>query len=506
MSISFMPGSVRSRSELSRISRFVAKRMAGWRRVVSGRGAMGAGRALALFWAIAVAPASVMVAQESPSASAVPVASAGFLRRLDAFYREDWHPTAAPPAAAPRRGPESPLSSPPFPNSDWSYGGSPVIGEADGNSYPLMTAINGARSRTKIYGWVEPTLNFSTSAHSNAPVANDVYSNRFELNQLIVYVERLPDSVQRSHVDFGYHLTAFYGTDYKYTTDKGYLSSQLLVHNHQYGFDPILEYVDVYIPQVAQGMNIRVGRFISIPGIEAQLTPNNYMFSHSLLYSIDPFTDTGLLATVQLNDRWLVQAGITGSHDVALWTKDAQPSATACVSYTTKSVNDNVYLCANGINNGKYAYNNMQQYDATWYHKFSKNWHTATEAYVMYERDVPSVTGPLVPQANTNGATCRAGLATCLAPEYAIVNYLNRQLSPHDFVSFRSDFLNDKKGQRTGYNTKYTENTLMLSHWVGSTVQIRPEVRFDHAWDRRAYDRGSRQSQFTVASDLIVHF
>jgi hypothetical protein len=138
-----------------------------------------------------------------------------------------------------------------------------------------MTAWNQARSRTKVYGWVEPTLNFSTSTNSNAPEANDVYSNRFEMNQLIVYVERLPDSVQREHVDFGFHLTAFYGTDYRYTTDKGYLSSQLLVDHHQYGFDPILEYIDIYVPKVANGMNIRIGRFISIPGIEAQLTPNN---------------------------------------------------------------------------------------------------------------------------------------------------------------------------------------------------------------------------------------
>ena len=50
----------------------------------------------------------------------------------------------------------------------------------------------------------------------------------------------------------------------------------------------------------------------------------------------------------------------------ALWTNDAQPSATACVSYTTRSVINNFYLCANGINDGKYAYNNLQQYDATW--------------------------------------------------------------------------------------------------------------------------------------------
>ena len=163
-----------------------------------------------------------------------------------------------------------------------------------------MTAINGARSRIKIYGWIDPTVNGSTSSHRNSPEGNDLYSNRFELNQAVLYIERLPDSVQRSHIDWGFHLTALYGTDYRYTTNVGYFSSQLIQHNHQYGFDPSLEYADIYFPHVAQGMNLRIGRYISIPGIEAQLSPNNYYFSHSLLYVIDPFTDTGALATIKL--------------------------------------------------------------------------------------------------------------------------------------------------------------------------------------------------------------
>jgi hypothetical protein len=279
------------------------------------------------------------------------------------------------------------------------------------------------------------------------------------------------------------------------------------VNDHrEYGFDPTLEYVDVYIPQVAQGMNVRVGRYISVPGIEAQLAPNNYIFSHSLLYAIDPFTDTGLIATVKLNNQWLVQLGITGGHDVALWTPDAKPSGTACLSYTTKSVNDNFYACANGINNGKYAYNNLQQYDGTWYHKFSKTWHMGTEAWYMYERDVPAVGGTIQPETGANAAYCLAGERLCTAPEYAVVNFLQKELSGHDFLSFRSDFLDDKKGQRTGYATKYSENTIMWCHWVGSTVQLRPELRFERAWDMSAYDNGRRHNQLTAASDLIFHF
>ncbi len=145
----------------------------------------------------------------------------GFLERWAEFYRLDWSGTAASSPAPARRGLPSPLDSPPFPSADWSYGGSPVIGEPDTNSYPLMTAINQASSRTKIYGWIDPTLNFSTSTHGNSPEANDLYSNRFEMNQLVVYAERLPDSVQRDHVDWGYHLTALYGTDYRFTIGEG---------------------------------------------------------------------------------------------------------------------------------------------------------------------------------------------------------------------------------------------------------------------------------------------
>ena len=430
----------------------------------------------------------------------------GFFARWAEFYHLDWSGTTASSPAPARRGLPSPLDSPPFPNADWSYGGSPVIGEPDTNSYPLMTAISQASSRTKLYGWIDPTLNFSTSAHRNEPEANDVYSNRFEMNQLVFYAERLPDSVQRDHVDWGYHLTALYGTDYRFTIAKGYLSGQLLNDHHQYGFDPALEYVELYIPQVAQGMNLRLGRFISVPGIEAQLAPNNYIFSHSLLYAIDPFTDTGLTATVKLSAQWLVQLGITGGHDVALWTPDAKPSGTACLSYTTASVNDNVYICANGINDGKYAYNNLQQYDATWYHKFSKTVHMATEAWYMYERDVPALSGTIRPETGANGAYCLTGEQRCTAPEYAMVNFLQKELSPHDFLSFRSDFLDDKKGQRTGYATRYSENTVMWCHWIGTTVQIRPELRFERAWDQKAYDQGRRHNQLTVASDLIFHF
>ncbi len=47
---------------------------------------------------------------------------------------------------------------------------------------------------------------------------------------------------------------------------------------------------------------------------------------------------------------------------------------------------------------------------------------------------------------------------------------------------------------------------MMWCHWIGSSVQIRPEIRFERAWEMKAYDNGRRQNQLTVSSDLIFHF
>jgi hypothetical protein len=437
------------------------------------------------------------------------VLEGNFFQRLAQFYKQDWAGTNPSGPTVKKRGLPAPLDSPPFPSSDWIYGGAPDIGAPDGNTYPLMSALKLENSRVKVYGWIATSINFSTSGQNNFPVSYDIFPNKIELNQAVVYIERLPDTVQTDHFDWGFHLTAFEGIDYRFTTAKGYFSQQLLASNKQYGFDPVLEYLDLYFP-VKAGLDIRVGRFLSVPGIEAQLAPNNYNMTHSLLYTIDPFTDTGIYASLKLNAQWMIQAGISCSHDVACWTSDATPSAIFCLNYSTASNNDNFYGCANGINSGKYAYNNLQDYDFTWYHKFNSKWHMATETWYMYERDVPNVAGnvanPVTPELGANGAFCKAGELRCTAPEWAIVNYVNRYINPKFFIGFRSDFLDDKKGQRTGFATKYTENTLYATKYIGSTVMIRPELRFDHSWDLAAYNAGKARNQLFFGLDLIYKF
>jgi len=158
-------------------------------------------------------------------------ADPGFLKRLAQVYAKDWQSSGGSVPVPPSRTLPSPLNSPPFPNSDWSYGGSPEIGAPDTNVPPLMEALyagaNGdawEQTRIKVYGWLEGSFNFSTSHDSNYPSAYDIFPNRAEFDQAVLYIERLPDSVQTDRFDWGFHVSGLYGTSYRFTTNLGYFS------------------------------------------------------------------------------------------------------------------------------------------------------------------------------------------------------------------------------------------------------------------------------------------
>jgi hypothetical protein len=462
---------------------------------------------------------SSLQAQTPPAtdASAIhPVRIPGFWKRLATAYHDDWFVTSTGNDPAPKyRGTPAPIDQPPFPFGVWPYGGSPTIGQPDTNVPPLMQALyagpNGdkwKKSRIKIYGWGNAGFNVSSSnkhGFANAPAAYDELPNSVQLDQVTLYIERVPDTVQTDHFDWGFRVTGLYGLDYRFTTAEGILSHQLLGNNSRYGFDPVMAYVDLYWP-ILSGLNIRVGRYISLPDIEAQLAPNNYTYSHSLTYSFDAFTQTGLNATLKLSSHWMIQAGVSAGNDVAPWARTARPTFNTCLGYTWRDGKDNIYLCDNSVNSNRYAYNNLAAYYATYYHKLNNKWHTATESWYMYEKDVPSIFGTLPLVTGANGAYCANGDQSCYAPEFAILNYVEREVDKKNYITFRNEFFNDMKGQRTGYKTRYTEHEVAWGHWIGATILLRPELRFDHSYDMAAYDNGTKKSQLVLAGDAILFY
>jgi hypothetical protein len=312
-----------------------------------------------------------------------------------------------------------------------------------------------------------------------------------------------------------------------------------------------MAYGELYIPNVLEGLVLRLGRYISVPDTEAQLAPNNYMYSHSMTYAYDNYTNTGLLATLQVTKNWTAQAGIVIGTDTAIWNqgklnlnaqpplsytqsnKDpgVQPSFTACGRWQSDNAYNAVYVCGNGLNSGTWGYNNLQQFAGTFYHKFNDKWHITFEMWDMHEFNTPNAAafgeanqkagnfGNLGTLANGPwGAWCKTGYK-CTSQEYAMVSYLNYRMDALNNFSLRGEFFNDQSGQRTGIKDRYLNWAIGWQHWFSPTVTFRPEIAFYNSLDRKAFNRinglngggesstqGTKSNETIVSADVIWHF
>jgi hypothetical protein len=490
------------------------------------------------------------------------------LTRFINYYRLEWGHDSAPsdPKAPPSRRdywPATPETTPPMPFTEWPYGGATAIGVTRPSSIdsPLMNAIGNTTvgqalndNHIQIYGWFNAGGNVSnnTVRGGNAPAAYDYNPNTVQLDQAVVYIERLPDTVQKDHIDWGFRIAPIYGENYRYTTAYGLWSYQLLNHNSNYGYDLPMAYGEVFIPQVAEGLLVRFGRYISIPDIEAQLAPNNYMYTHSMTYTFDNYTNTGLQSTLAITKNWFFQLGVSIGTEAMPWHWNAQianpfpnplypnntmpkdpgavPSVTAGIRWTSDSGNDNVYVVADAINNGNWGYNNLQWLGWTWYHKFNDQWHISIESYDIHQYNVLNVNNPAALAAFANGGTpfspqympfnspfgaqcSNPALFSCTAESRSFLWYLNYSPDKLNNISWRMEWFDDVEGQRTGTKTNYIETGIGWQHWFSPQIEIRPEFSFYRSLNAFAFNGNpnlgiapNKNTALIGSADMIIHF
>ncbi len=505
----------------------------------------------------------------------------GFWERLTNYYNLEWGQAAGPadPKAPPARRdyvPPAAQTTPPMPFTEWPYGGATPLEVTRPNSIdsPFMNAIGNTSVGTwlgennfQVYGWFDVGGNVSTSTTKpggNAPAAYLYTPNTVQLDQAVIYVDRFPDTVQKDHIDWGMRFSAIYGENYRYTTAYGLASYQLLDKNKVNGYDFPMIYGDLYIPFVGEGLLLRAGRFISLPDIEAQLAPNNYMYTHSMTYTFDNYTNTGLQSTLALNKNWMLQLGLTVGTEASIphihetignpypnvpgtgpgqvgynplypyssFKKDpgAMPSWTGCFRYTSDDGRDDVNACADAINRGTYGYNNLQWFGLTAYHTFNEQWHISWEGYHLYMKDVPNELNSDVQTIYANGgapfasryipynapglAICSsASVLTCRANSYGTTAYLNYSWNALNNISIRPEYFWDAQGQRTGVATHYVNFAVGWQHWFSPQVEIRPEIAYYHSLNGPAFNGNSnagiapnKSSETILSGDIIWHF
>ena len=503
-----------------------------------------------------------------------------FFTRFIRYYQLEWGHGVAPsdPSAPPSRRPDNvwpatPEASPPMPFTEWPYGGTQNIGVTRPNSvdFPLMVALGNTQlgkamndAHVQVYGWVAPAGNLSTNTvkpAGNAPAAYDYTPNTIQLDQAVVYIERLADTTQNDHFDWGFRFSTLYGVDYRYTTAYGLMSYQLLNHNNVNGIDFPMVYADLYFP-VAQGMDVRIGRFISIPDIEAQLAPNNYTYVHSLTYTFDNYTNTGVEVTTALTKNWILQLGASVGSDTMPWNYGARipnnfvlagnpdplypgttmlkdpgavASGTVGVRWTSDDGKDDLNVVMDAWNGGQWGYNNLQWVGLTYYHKLSDYWSIAFESWNIHENGVPNLNnpisnaayfgggtpfGPNTPFNGPNAAVCAGpsgwnaatGSAviipgsplTCSSDTQTFLTYVNYSANKLNNISLRLEYFNDPNGQRTGTPNSYLDAALSWQHWFSPQIEIRPEIAYYHANNNAAFNSNGAEGTVVASRNWAV--
>jgi hypothetical protein len=449
------------------------------------------------------------------------------------FYEANWdvfYGVPEPEQPEPeRRALPQPWSSPPFPGHEWQ--GYPLVGvPADTSEGLLMKAIDGGPHadyfkewKINLDGWATASGNFSNAKQTNLPESYWIVPNAFELDQFVFRAARQVDTVQTDHIDWGFRSLILYGIDYREMVAGGWWPGyqQLLLENELYGTDLTEQYFELYIPRVFEGMVIRAGRWIACPDIETQYSPDNYLGSHSLLFTYDTYTQSGVMFTMKLNMNVMVQAAIESGTDMAPWYKGATPTLFAGLRWESTEGKDAVYTCLNNYNSAEFrhfiqggpggfqpsGHDNYNYIVSTWEHKFNDYVHTATEGYYMWQHDAEvGGTPSLGPVMDYGGGGGNGTLLPGWSYAYGLLNYTEFKTSENNYFCLRNEWWEDTRGMRSGFAGVYTSHTVGFSHNFNSCLQVRPEVGYYRNWTQPAFDNGTLQGLWQYGFDVTYHF
>ena len=188
-----------------------------------------------------------------------------------------------------------------------------------------------------IGGWIHggATLNPSQTDGFNGPVTFADQANRFQLNQLNIFLERAVKTEGKGW-DVGFRADFMFGTDAIFTqaygnpafdvnngralSDRGNWDLDVCCNSSRtYGIAFPQAFAEVYAP-VGNGLNIKVGHFYTPIGYETVPAPNNFFYTHAYTMQYgEPFTHTGVLSNYKINRNFNAMAGAIGGSGTGGW-------------------------------------------------------------------------------------------------------------------------------------------------------------------------------------------
>jgi len=322
----------------------------------------------------------------------------------------------------------------------------------------------------------------------------DFQSDKVILDQVDLSVERDVDFTKaaKGKMDFGGKIEFIYGGDAGLTHSAGIFDNFNGPHDPDNQPDLLQAYADVLVP-VGSGLDIRMGKFVTLLGYETINPTTNPLFSHSYEFGFGiPFTQTGVLGIYNFNSQWTLTAGVTDG-----WNQSTTDTHNGALDFLgqIKYVKDPTLTLLTNVSIGPERFEDAHDY------RFM------LESNAIYTPANSAWTFGLDPffAADAHGANNGD-----TAYWYGVVGYAGYKIDDYFTVNGRLEWYRDDGGETfaSSGSASYYEGTLGVtikpfpSSLIGQNLMIRPEVRYDFS-NRRFFDGGTEKDQTTVGVDAI---
>jgi hypothetical protein len=380
----------------------------------------------------------------------------------------------------------------------------------------IVEAPKPPEPRFKIYGWIEGGI----TGNPDSPIDNHNFGHLFTdranepmLNQAVITGERTLDP-NATGFDWGLKIQFMYGSDSRYIHSVGMMD---LTTDDRIQPDFPEVYANFHLPIItAWGLDLKIGKFVTLEGAETIDPRANVFYSHSYIFNFGiPFNNTGFQSVLHVNKYLDVYAGLNRGVNTSIQDNNGSVAFEGGIGLNLLDGNLSMLAITHAgpedpHNNHDYRY--LNDITTTW--KITKAFTSITDVNLAYEESVNAWGGGVAQYFtySLNDWLILGVRGEIWRDEKGF--FVGEFRANNDFLHLeRGDITAPDPSTYTGGDTTYLEVTL------GVTIKppvpkplagllIRPEVRYDRALTDSTlpFDQLTSRDQWTLGLDVVLEF
>jgi hypothetical protein len=315
-------------------------------------------------------------------------------------------------------------------------------------------------------GWIDMGVYANSHGfNNNGPMyTGSKRRTDFVMNQLYLTTEKKLDARRgwdwgaRADLVYGAHAGSMQTYDGTFDSDRG-------LNRHGYSMSAYKLYGELGY----QNLSVRAGKFGTPIGWESSASKDNFFYSHSYCYWIEPATHMGVLATYEMTDRFSFSAGWVTGEDSSF--KNPYNNKGVLTGFEYALADDATIYYWMSAGKGRNGYYEFDTADSDYFmQSLCFEWALTERFTYVFQYNL----------RNDN----EIGGDRVRRSTYGINNHFLYKLNDQWGAGLRFEWLRDGGGyiSDTGEGTgNYYQITLGLNWNPYKNVSIRPEVRYDWA-------------------------